>query len=281
MTPPPRDGVNTLPFDRAADFLAALSPASDHWGHDPSEWIFRGQANAEWPLRPKAARGAGAFIDFGINGDTDDVFARKGMVEQALEAFRKGLDRSGIPIPAEPPEIDRVSKMSSSVEPNLEVFPLMALAQHHGLPTLFLDWSRLAYVAAYFAAAGALDPVTTGLSTHLAVWALRIVIDDKRMSWSDLRLYQAPGATNPYLRAQHGLFTILDSEKVSSIEEHVAHTPQDSRWQFELRRLTLPVHEAGRLLRLLSFHGIDGASMFPGADGVVRAMRERKFHVVR
>jgi hypothetical protein len=29
-----------------------------------------------------------------------------------------------------------------------------------------------------------------------------------------------------------------------------------------------------RLLRLVSYEGIDGVSMFPGADGVVRAMRE-------
>jgi len=40
-------------------------------------------------------------------------------------------------------------------------------------------------------------------------------------------------------------------------------------------RLTLPVEQAPKLLRLLSYEGIDGASMFPSADSVVRAMRER------
>ena len=41
-----------------------------------------------------------------------------------------------------------------------------------------------------------------------------------------------------------------------------------------LRRLALPVEEAPKLLRLLADEGITGASMYPGADGVVKAMRE-------
>jgi hypothetical protein len=42
----------------------------------------------------------------------------------------------------------------------------------------------------------------------------------------------------------------------------------------ELRRLTLPRAEAAHLLWLLNLEGVHGLSMFPGADGVVRAMRE-------
>ena len=43
-----------------------------------------------------------------------------------------------------------------------------------------------------------------------------------------------------------------------------------------LRRLTLPHTEAPKLLRLLSHEGITAATMFPGADGVVKGMQERK-----
>jgi hypothetical protein len=39
--------------------------------------------------------------------------------------------------------------------------------------------------------------------------------------------------------------------------------------------VTLSVEQAPRLLRLLAYDGITGASMYPGTDGVVRAMRER------
>jgi hypothetical protein len=58
------------------------------------------------------------------------------------------------------------------------------------------------------------------------------------------------------------------------LEAYVARIKKITGGATPLRRLTLSVSEAGKLLRLLSYEGITGASMFPGADGVVRAMRE-------
>jgi hypothetical protein len=42
----------------------------------------------------------------------------------------------------------------------------------------------------------------------------------------------------------------------------------------DLRRIMLPVAEAPELLKLLSDEGIDASVLFPGPNGVVRAMRE-------
>ena len=49
----------------------------------------------------------------------------------------------------------------------------------------------------------------------------------------------------------------------------------------ELRRFLLEVHHTPNLLRLLAQEGVDGCSLFPGADGVVRAMRERVLRGMR
>jgi hypothetical protein len=89
-----------------------------------------------------------------------------------------------------------------------------------------------------------------------------------------LQEYQAPSAMNPNMRAQAGLFTILTSPDESSIERHfemgfVANDIPSPLW-----RLSLPQGEARKLMRLLAYEGVDGASMFPGPDGVVKAMRE-------
>ena len=43
-----------------------------------------------------------------------------------------------------------------------------------------------------------------------------------------------------------------------------------------MQKLILPVSEAPRLLRLLHYEGIDGASIYPGLGGVVTSLREKR-----
>src|SRR5947199_161566 len=59
----------------------------------------------------------------------------------------------------------------------LEIF---AIAQHHGIPTLLLDWSFDPLVAAYFAAEGNIDEPA---SHDLAVWALRRSLFETKAPW--------------------------------------------------------------------------------------------------
>ena len=44
-----------------------------------------------------------------------------------------------------------------SVWPPVELYPIIALAQHYGLPTRFLDWTWNPYTASYFATKSVLD----------------------------------------------------------------------------------------------------------------------------
>ncbi|HTA92534.1 MAG TPA: hypothetical protein VK745_23310, partial [Polyangiaceae bacterium] len=41
-----------------------------------------------------------------------------------------------------------------------------------------------------------------------------------------------------------------------------------------MHKLTLPTKLGGTLLQLLQQEGIDGSTMFPGYDGIARALRE-------
>lgn len=57
--------------------------------------------------------------------------------------------------------------------PDQRILDLMAMAQHHGVPTRLLDWTTKAFTAAYFAASSALASFYKWESHHrMAVWGL-------------------------------------------------------------------------------------------------------------
>lgn len=267
-----RDVIEKHSYETASEFLDVLSPrCSATWQGEASKWIYRGQGDATWKLVPGAMRDISIFREFGVFSVRDSVAdplwaRRKDLVEEMLEQFRRGLDRSGVVIPAVSPVVRPENLYGSDAEPHWDARPLMALAQHHGLPTQLLDWTRRAWVAAYFAAIQAVEHCKS--EGYLAVWALCHCDIDER---DDLRVYEAPGGTNPNLRAQSGLFTLLVRGDDMEIKGYVA----SQRGRPKLRRFSLPRSEAPNLLRELSVEGIDGASMFPGPDGVVKAMKER------
>jgi hypothetical protein len=280
--PATRPHVEDYQAPSAELFLQALSPMNDTWARESAAWIYRGQANADWELKATAVREKEAFKEFGFDGDSSHWSSRVAVLELMLARFRYGLDETGLVIPAKSPRIlsHEFSETSSNADPAREAWPLMALAQHHGLPTPLLDWSRRASVAAYFAASSALAPENRGKATHLAVWCLNTgdhtghAHDMARPNSGHLQVYLAPGGTNPNLRAQAGVFTYLWGANDPSVEAYVANRHAEKLPAPKLHRVTLPVTDAGKLLRLLSHDGIHGTSMFPGADGVVRAMRE-------
>ena len=277
----PRVGVEDRAYSDASAFMDVLGARHELWRTET--WVFRGHADATWCLRATAVRDDDAFTKYALPECKVSEFeaawsARAGLQNQLLKQFRTGLNHSGLIIPSPPPCIDFRERdvTSSNAAPSPEAFPLMALAQHHGLPTLLLDWTRRAWIAAYFAAVDAADAADAGRKSakYLAVWALQRIpaYDDARPSL----FYEAPGGTNPNLRAQGGLFTFFVVEDEPSLEEYLRRREEGGASPAcKLRRMILPVSEAPRLLRLLGEEGITGAALFPGPNGVVRSMRER------
>src|SRR5262245_16423738 len=102
-------------------------------------WIFRGHADADWPLATTLERKAAQY-----NCSPENIRGRE------LWILRNFYRRARLYL-SNPPAKGR----------SLE---WLALLQHHGGPTRLLDWTYSFYAAAYFAAESA--------TTEAAIWAI-------------------------------------------------------------------------------------------------------------
>jgi hypothetical protein len=280
--------------------LARLSPQHEYWQPDPRAWIFRGQADARWKLLASAHRNGvdEIYRPWGLP-PTETLprdqlwFSRRAAENQLLETFREAVDEAGMNVPADTSELSDPDAVSFVGDVPRYKLPLLALAQHVGLPTSLLDWTRIAAKAAYFAAADRRVDEGPSQPDTLAIWAVRKFAVDAR-GLSDLArmdIVNAPLWTNPNLHAQSGLFTRATGSDVPPVEEYVAKRyknrtvdlpagipismiPPPLPW---MRKLTLPRTHTQQLLRLLSNAGINGSSMFPGQEGVVKRLKEEAY----
>jgi hypothetical protein len=143
-------------------------------------------------------------------------------------------------------------------------------------------------VASYFAA-GDLPPEPEIES--LAIWAFSTTHEHtwrgflqpfNRLPQHSIEAVTAPYASNPNLRAQEGLHLTIPATKeqwlapalrldfagsLEAVQEF--HAGKDV-----LLKFIMPTAAAPRLLRYLAKEGVTASRLFPGYDGVARAIKE-------
>jgi hypothetical protein len=283
----------------APELLDILSPTNGLLAErrDIPEIIYRGHGCDTYQLIPAAFRGKRLREPDGRNaGPRSNGNQIRVEIEYVWEFFQI-VDARGLRLPEDSQRLRESLKYChdfydfiEEIEANTAAWPpddllsLLALAQHYGVPTRMLDWSRNPYIAAYFAASDCILQRKTG---RLAVWAFDYggAYSLNLYPWltERLRLVTASAADIPNLFAQQGLFLLLREGNVRADDRFNAE-PYDKiirrAIEFDLTesiffRFTLPARQAPELLRLLSAHGIDASTIFPGYDGVVRALHER------
>jgi hypothetical protein len=276
----------------AQDFLNLLSPVTGILAgrFEAEDFIYRGHGSHLYQLTPSVFRGRRVpFPDLrpGIRRTYERQIDAE--IEQVWQ-FSLLADARGLRLPEDSQRL-RATLIECQGVPYMEglaagkiawppddILSVMAQAQHYGVPTRLLDWTRHPYVAAYFAAADALERRHDG---RLAVWAFNQGVYP--WLWDRIRMVTAPAADIPNLFAQQGLFMLLREQKFHRSEPFRA-PPYDKvirrligfDWNIEVFfRFTLPASQAPELARLLAALGIDASTVFPGYAGVARALRER------
>lgn len=297
-------------YEKAADFLNAIAPRSEIWRRDGEsdcgQFIFRGVGNVEdYSLIPSAFRESFLCHVAQENAKEWNNLSQVCGEWRLIKKFFEIADANGLQLPEDSQKLResienfdrelREAEESNGKDgeaanklitefPRSEFLTLLALAQHHGLPTRLLDWSRSVYTAAYFAATSALH--IENKSANLAVWALQF----RQHEWTSqlthlpLQIITAPNTGNDNLKAQRGLFTLFRPEKIGWSDELERRPFDEIAKEIEgatFYKFTLPVAEAGKLLRLLSLEGVTGATMFPNYDGVVKTITETQHYDVK
>ncbi len=178
-------------------------------------------------------------------------------------------------------EIERLimDKFERESLPFLEFTPknqwdLLALAQHHGLPTRLLDWTHSAVAALWFVVGNPPQKTADGRGLENGVvWALCAGLEDFKLDTSTTNpldnklrtLIFRPKAISRRIIAQSAVFTV---HKLLNERSNFLALDENSRYRKKLLKLIIPPDAFAGMRKDLNLFNVNAASVFPDLGGL-------------
>ena len=291
--------IKEYKFNDLTKFWQFLSPGGELTQEmgETAHPIFRGQGKVSWPLSPSALRST--VIDQyqrprSIYDQTDHVMRFE---YELLSAYMHHCDELGLTIPDDSREFRHKAEFftfahqfgsNANAWPTEDFYSLLASAQHHGVPTRLLDWTRSSFVAAYFAGVQALECMNACgcLDEDIVVWGIdakkaHLIRHETPSAITEIQHVKLPAITSKNLAAQKGCFLLvkwltgqsrgLNFDVGPSIDAIVDASPA-----VILHKVILSHNEVGNLIFKCNDFGFSAATLFPGYDGAGKAAKEFK-----
>lgn len=206
---------------------------------DPGSWIFRGESDFTYPLRPSIGRllNKGPFPT----------------LEKLLKFEQSAFNEFRVSVYNDLREIDQ--------------FILLAVAQHHGLKTRLLDWTHSPLIALFFAVENEFEADKAGSILTLQAGFSFNDYDKtiKSPFHQDLEEYHflfMPDLS-PRIRAQQGVFQLFKNPTQACAAEG-------------LKKYCIPSSSKRKIKRELNDLGISYQTIFPDLNGLCQAINYRK-----
>nr|VFJ68875.1 MAG: FRG domain-containing protein [Candidatus Kentron sp. FW] len=235
------------------------------------DFLFRGQANAEWPLSDTLERSIG-------KGSKLDVLQYHGTVlavKSEIELFTKET-WDGIPNYDEYQE--RLRSDGTFPFSGLPAFEYMVHLRHHGFPSPLLDWTRSLHIAAFFAF-DEIPPNAERVAIHAFIEGDgRGGADSSHESGITIhRLDSEKGHRRHFLqRAEYSTCTLVKNNVYKYAPQEEGFT-ENGRGQHRRWKITLPVSERDVALKALASIGITPYSLFESEESLMKKLGRREF----